>query len=82
MDSLDERMRQFTVVVKFAMETGQLRRGGVRRVGEPNLLKIASNDFQLTPNEYSCCYSRAQQLLKRFRNSLTSDDMINHREAA
>lgn len=84
MESLEERMRQFTVVVKVALQSGKLRRGGVRRVGEINLLRISIEHFCLTENEYHRCYAAARQLLDLVdrRRGPTSDDLIKQFQQA
>jgi 3-isopropylmalate dehydratase small subunit len=77
MNELDERMRQFTVVVKYAMQTDQIiPRRFVPSSDKPSLRAIATKHFALNKRQYDACYHRARNFLRSIRNSATSDDML------
>lgn len=74
-ESLEERMRQFTVVVKYAMQTGQMSKRSFLH-SRRSLMRIAIDDFQLSSKEYMTCYMRAKTFVHRIKNSPTSDDVL------
>jgi hypothetical protein len=70
-------MRQFTVIVKFAVQTGQTEAHRVvPSLRKVNLRAIAIKHFALDNGQYFACYARARTFLRSIRNSATSDDMI------
>lgn len=68
----EERLRQFGVVAKVAIQTGSARVGGIS--DRVNLVEIAKEHFGLSRGECRKCVARAQILLAEIEEA----DRIRH----